>query len=142
MRLLTGIFWLGISFSAAIALAGDSPTEQLRRGRYLVDGVGVCGDCHTPRNERGEPDRAAELQGAPIDFRPVHPMPQWAEYAPRIAGLPGMSHQDAVRLFETGDLNGRQMRPPMPPYRLNHEDAEAVVAYLRSLKAKTDEAAK
>jgi mono/diheme cytochrome c family protein len=31
----------------------ETPTEALARGRYLVDHVSICGDCHTPRDRYG-----------------------------------------------------------------------------------------
>lgn len=34
------------------------------RGRYLVESVAICGDCHTPRNLVGAPRRAMFLAGA------------------------------------------------------------------------------
>ncbi len=41
----------------------------------------------------------------------------------------------AVKFLETGtNAMGKTALPPMPQFRLNHEDAVAVVAYLRSLK--------
>jgi mono/diheme cytochrome c family protein len=40
-----------------------TPTEA--RGRYLVEALGHCGECHTPRNALGGPDRARWLAGAP-----------------------------------------------------------------------------
>jgi mono/diheme cytochrome c family protein len=35
-------------------------------GRYLVTGAGHCGECHTPRDPLGGPDRARALAGAPM----------------------------------------------------------------------------
>ena len=41
-------------------------TEAERRGRYLVEGLGHCGECHTPRNAlTGAPDRDRWLAGGP-----------------------------------------------------------------------------
>lgn len=40
-------------------------TEQQQRGRYLVEGPGHCGECHTPRNRLGGLERDAWLSGAP-----------------------------------------------------------------------------
>lgn len=40
-----------------------SPQQQ--RGRYLVEALGHCGECHTPRNALGGPERAQWLAGAP-----------------------------------------------------------------------------
>jgi mono/diheme cytochrome c family protein len=35
-----------------------------QRGRYLVESVAICGDCHTPRNLVGAPKRAMFMAGA------------------------------------------------------------------------------
>lgn len=39
--------------------------EQLQRGRYLVEALGHCGECHTPRNALGGLDYSRWLHGAP-----------------------------------------------------------------------------
>ena len=68
----------------------------------------------------------------PLKFR----MPNWAERSANIAGLPGWTDEQAVKFFMTGiAYNNLPARPPMPPYRFNRQDAEAIVAYLRSLAA-------
>ena len=41
------------------------------RGKYLVEDVGMCSDCHTPRNEKGEPMKEQWLQGAVLGFKPT-----------------------------------------------------------------------
>jgi mono/diheme cytochrome c family protein len=38
---------------------------DLERGRYLVEALGHCGECHTPRNATGGLDRSRWMQGAP-----------------------------------------------------------------------------
>ncbi len=123
-----------------LAVAGPTgyarTNRQIRDGRYLVNKVGMCGDCHTPRNASGRPLAARELQGALIAFRPVHPMPGWAARAPAIAGLPkGWSPAQMIHFLETG-LNpaGERARPPMPAFRFRPRDARAVTVYLESLK--------
>jgi mono/diheme cytochrome c family protein len=119
------------------ALSSPASPEQsakLARGRYLVEGVGMCGDCHTPRNEKGEPIPGKTLQGAVLAFQPIAPMPVWAEKSSNIAGLPGWTDEQAVKFLMTGiAYNELPGRPPMPQYRCNQQDAEAMVAYLRSL---------
>lgn len=107
------------------------------RGKYLVDDIGLCGDCHTPRNEKGEAIKERWLRGAALDFKPTVPVPVWADKAPEIAGLPGWQKDAAIKFFMTGiGYNGLPRRPPMPQYRFNQQDAEAVVAYLKSLEPK------
>jgi len=39
--------------------------EDLERGRYLVEGPGHCGECHTPRTAIGGPDLSRWLGGGP-----------------------------------------------------------------------------
>ena len=39
--------------------------DTLTRGRYLVESLGHCGECHTPRNALGGLDYGRWLQGAP-----------------------------------------------------------------------------
>ncbi len=108
---------------------------QIKRGQYLVECVGMCGECHSPRNDRGEYDRSQWLQGELIDYKPTHPMP-FAAIAPPIAGLPTFARDEAAAKFlETGtNAMGKTALPPMPQFRFHHDDAMAVVAYLRSLK--------
>jgi mono/diheme cytochrome c family protein len=113
--------------------------DRAARGKYLVDRVGMCADCHSPRNERGEFLKDRWLWGSPLDFKPEHPIPGWAPVAPPIAGLPGWTEEQAVRFLTTGkDRDGRAAGPPMPQYRLSKGDAEAVVAHLMSLTPPPD----
>ena len=44
--------------------------SEIDRGRYLVEEVAKCGECHTPWNARGELHRHAWLAGAPIWIMP------------------------------------------------------------------------
>ena len=58
----------------------------------------------------------------------------WADKAPGIAGLPGWEKDAAIRFLMTGVANNDlPSRPPMPQYRFNVQDAQAIVAYLKSL---------
>jgi mono/diheme cytochrome c family protein len=113
---------------------GTASAATLARGKYLVEQVGLCGDCHTPRNEKGEAIQEQLLQGATLAFKPIVPMPVWADKTPVIAGLPGWEKDAAIKFLMTGvAYNGLPGRPPMPQYRFNQPDAEAIVAYLKSL---------
>ena len=143
-----GALWVSFAVSASASTASAKPaafpeanvgsapaaTETLvERGRYIVEGVGLCADCHTPRTEKGEFDRDHWMQGAALPMQPTVTMP-WAPAAPPIAGLPSMTEAQAVVFLTTGKRpDGSTPRPPMPPYRMNEADASAVVAYLKSL---------
>lgn len=124
---------------AAIAFASSRAREatplraDVARGRYLVEQVGLCADCHSPRGDRGELLADRWLMGAGLPFRPTVPMP-WADAAPPIAGLPTLPDDAmALHFLTTGELpGGRRPRPPMPAFRFSPEDARDVLAYLRN----------
>jgi hypothetical protein len=49
-----------------------------------------------------------------------------------------MSDEQMERVLERGQsASGREIQPPMHLYHLNHSDAQAVIAYLRSLPVGT-----
>lgn len=138
-----GAVWLAFavsasSFGSPAENAPEPTVEQksnplLTRGRYLVEHVGLCADCHTPRNEKGQFLRDQWLKGAALPFQPMVPMP-WSPAAPPIAGLPSMTEEQALVFMRTGKRpDGSVPRPPMPEFRFSAEDASAVVAYLKSL---------
>ena len=111
-------------------------TAVLARGRYIVDRVSMCGDCHTPRNEKGELDMARYLCGADMGVQPIVPIPVFNRIASDITakGLAGWSIEDLTKAFETGTRpTGEPFRPPMPGYRMTRRDAHAVARYLKSV---------
>ena len=57
----------------------------------------------------------------------------WPLQVPRIAGLPGYSDADALRVLTEGAIkrNGIRARAPMPRFRMSVEDASDVIAFLR-----------
>jgi mono/diheme cytochrome c family protein len=114
--------------------AGDI-RDKVSRGKYLVESVAMCVQCHTPRSQTGELVETRYLQGGPV---PVSAPPnfriEWAYKAPAIAGLPGYTVQDGIKLLMQGiTSDGRTPKAPMPKFRLSRSDAEAVVSYLKSL---------
>jgi mono/diheme cytochrome c family protein len=116
----------------AAAASGD-----VARGKYLVEGVAMCGQCHTPHDSNGNPDRTRWLQGAPIVWLSPDHDPNWPLSAPRIGGTPPANDEDMVKLLTTGVwTTGNRLRLPMPQFRMDRNDAEAVVAYLKSLTKK------
>lgn len=107
---------------------------DVARGKYLVENVAMCGQCHTPRNSDGTLDQSHALQGAPVFLQPASPDPNWPLKAPRIGGNPPASDQDMVKLLTTGIwTDGKPLRFPMMPFRMNEADAKAVVAYLKTV---------
>jgi len=113
--------------------AGKSGGD-VARGKYLVESVAMCGQCHTPRDSNGNVDRSHWLQGAPILWVPANASSSnWPLTAPRIGGNPPASDADMVKLLTTGIwTTGKPLRFPMMPFRMTEADAKAVVAYLKA----------
>jgi mono/diheme cytochrome c family protein len=120
-------------------VAGGAATDaQLLRGRYLVDGIGHCAECHTPRNRLGALQRDASLSGALI------PGQSW--YAPplsgdAVTGLGKWSAEDIAELLQTGISRRGSAAGPMAEavhvglQYVRDDDAKAMAAYLKSLPA-------
>jgi mono/diheme cytochrome c family protein len=124
------------AFQRRFAMPGPPTKADIDRGRYLVEQIAKCPECHTPRKPDGELDSAAWLRGAPIWIRPVAPIPNWADRAPALAGLPSFTEAQAEKVLEDGTgPNGEELRPPMHIYHMAPVDARAIVAYLKSLPA-------
>jgi mono/diheme cytochrome c family protein len=132
-------FILGLGFLAIAhepLLAASKSDEPITRGKYLVDQVAMCVECHTPRNDKGELVSGKYLKGAPVPVKaPPYPNLKWAIKAPAIAGLTGYTKEQGVRLLTQGVTSeGRIPDAPMPRFRLTPADAAAIVDYLKSLE--------
>jgi len=128
--------WLSVTSAANRDQNRDSREDQVSRGKYLVEEVAKCTECHTPRDAQGNLDTHAWLRGAPIWITPVRPIQNWADTAPPLAGLPSFTDDQVARVLEKGTgPEGEILRPPMHIYHMNHADAQAIIAYLKSLPA-------
>jgi mono/diheme cytochrome c family protein len=148
--------WLSIAISTALAFAllpggstlaraqNSNPQHQgksntnggsVARGKYIVEGVAMCGQCHTPHDSSRTSERSQWLQGAPVPWLPAKADSDWPLTAPRIGGTPlPASDADMVKLLTTGIwITGNRLRSPMPQFRMNRADAESVVEYLKSV---------
>jgi mono/diheme cytochrome c family protein len=117
---------------------GDTPAPlseaAVARGRYIVENVSVCWRCHSPIDSTGARDHTRWLMGGQVAMRSTLAGAEWAIVAPRLAGRPPGTDEEFVHLLMTGiSRRGTYLRPPMPQFRMYQEDAEAVLAYLKSL---------
>jgi len=116
-------------------IAGLRSPALVERGKYIVENVAMCERCHTPRDENGSPERNHWLMGGPIQIMQTYPTPTWATREPRIAGAPPGTDEQFITLMTTGiSRTGAPPNLPMPPFRMTRPDAEAVLAYLKSLR--------
>lgn len=108
---------------------------NVQRGQYLVEHVAMCVECHSTRDEQGNIIPSTRFLGGPIPPAPSWAT-DWATRAPRNAGLPGYSDEAAERLLREGAIGreGVRLRPPMPRFRMNAQDAADVIAYMRTVQ--------
>lgn len=120
---------------AAKVKAASPDQSQIARGKYIVDDVSRCTMCHTPQNAQGQQIASEYLMGGPVPYQSSVPKPDWAVRVPRIAGGPPGTDEEFIREMMTGISRfGRPLDPPMPTFHMTREDAQAVLAYLKSLK--------
>lgn len=105
------------------------------RGAYLVEGLGHCGECHTPRNVLGAMEEARALMGAVVGGFEA-PDITAAELAKR-----GWTREDLVLFFETGaSPQGSAFSDMFLAIKnslrlLTHHDRTAIASYLMDLGA-------
>jgi mono/diheme cytochrome c family protein len=118
---------------------GELPPEDGRdaswhRGRYLVQALGHCGECHTPRNMLGAMEEDGFLAGTPDgpEGKPVPGITQDPEN-----GIGSWSEGDIAFLLEIGmlpdgDFVGGGMNEVVEQgtSKLTPEDRQAIAAYL------------
>jgi hypothetical protein len=116
------------------ATTGTTLSGNVEHGRYLVERVAMCFECHSGRDARGNIIDTQRYMGGAIPFAPPWPN-EWAMRAPRNKGLPGYNDALALRLLTQGSIGrkGEQLRYPMPRFHMTPQDAADVIAFMRSL---------
>ena len=120
-----------------------SQSAEWNQGAYLVNGLGHCGGCHTPKNILGADKAHRAFQGGTLD--------SWV--APDLTGNPrtglgGWSVDDITEYLQTG-RNARGgaggSMGEVVSYStslMTDQDRHAIAAYLKSLSARRDHAAR
>ncbi len=142
-RLLLFVTGLAVAAIATVSFAQapkpEAPKEtRLERGKYLVEEVSRCQECHTPTLPDGSFDKANWMKGATLIGVPAKPPEDWHQKAPDITSTSKLwtnwKYEGFVAFLSTAkNPRGHKAGPPMPAYTLKAEDAEAMAAYLKSL---------
>ncbi len=128
------IAWNWLAFDEGVYQPDPEQSEQWNRGAYLVQGLGHCGSCHSPKNliggdKDGEFLTGSDLQGwmAPDITGNAH------------TGLGRWSEAEIVRYLKTGanrfDMASGPMAEAVEHSTQHWKDADlaAVAVYLKSL---------
>ncbi len=136
-----GILAAAAAVAALVLAAGPASADEnlLARGKYLVDGIAGCGNCHSPRDKNGNFIKGKEFSGAYVITDPG-----FKAYAKNITpdketGIGNWSPQQIARAIREGITpTGKLLGPPMSFefYRdISDSDIDAIVAYIRSVPA-------
>lgn len=138
------VAWRALYFTPGRYQADADKSEQWNRGAYLVQGLGHCGECHSPRNVLGAVKAARPLSGALI------PGQGW--YAPNLdtgpgGDLQGWRKRDIIDLLRSGrSERGSALGPMAEVVRdslqyLTDDDLQSIAEYLLDPPAAVDAAA-
>jgi len=131
----TASYLLAALVIGASAAHAETPVE---RGRYLVETIAGCGNCHTPRGPGGVFAAGKELAGGFVfDEKPFRAVA--ANITPdKDTGIGNWTDAQIAKAIREGIRpDGSLIGPPMPfeLYRgLSDTDLMAIVAYLRTVK--------
>lgn len=128
------IFWNWIFTSGDRFTPPDGASEQVRLGAYLVEGLGHCGSCHTPR---GFAMNEKALDSSDPDFLSGGDLNGWP--VPSLRGMPHWTQQEIVDYLATGRNEKASVAGEMTSVVYNStshmtdEDLNAIAAYLKWL---------
>ena len=127
------LVWRRLYFRPQAFAAQPQQSAAWNRGAYLVEGLGHCGACHTPRSALGGLRGDAALAGAQVLG--------WDAPGLRLGGLDDAAAARQAELLRAGSSADAVITGPMAEvvfHSLQHlraDDVAAMVDYLRSLPA-------
>ena len=128
--------WDWLFFKPGILMPDQQKSTEWNRGRYLVEGPGHCGACHTPKNVFGADRRTHAFGGGLVQD----------QFAPRLdaaerSGLKSWSVDDIVEYLQSG-RNGRSHAGGLmaevvtnSTALMSDADVRAIAVYLKDLPA-------
>ena len=128
--------WRALYFSPGVFEPDSNRDAEWNRGAYLVQGLGHCSACHSPRDALGGIGKGLNLAGGLI------PMQNW--YAPSLtspheAGVADWDREQIVNLLKTGVSSSASVSGPMAEVvlrstqYLSRDDLGAMAQYLKEL---------
>lgn len=132
-------FWKWLYFRPGAHTDDPKLAPNLNRGAYLVQALGHCGECHTPRDALGGPRRDRHLAGGTgpdgkgvPNLTPTR-LKQWSDK--------DLSNFLVAGITPDGDVPAESMGEVIQntTSRLTPADLEAMIAYLRALPPLPDE---
>jgi len=138
MRILS-LLMLSAVFISGASWAATPKAAVLERGKYLMEGVVACGNCHMARGDQGQPLPEKGLSGGMVfDELPFKAIAANITPDPQTGIGKWTDAQLALAIREGVRPDKSVIGPPMPIgfYRhLADDDLAAIIAYLRAQPA-------
>lgn len=137
-------FWNWLYLDKGVYVADAARSAEWNRGAYLVQGLGHCGDCHTPRNGLTGGVKAASEKGGGDIYLSGARIDGWYAQPLRHTGHPSVAQwksEAIVRYLQTGRTSETAAFGPMvqvvenSTQHLSKEDLAAIAVYLQSIGA-------
>lgn len=135
------VFWNALFLKTGEFRPDPQQSAEWNRGAYLVEALGHCGACHTPKNLLGADRLAARYEGGVLD--------NWL--APDLTanarvGLGRWSTEEVVEYLKTGRnargaASGAMAEVIASTSQMTDADVRAMAVYLKSLAASRSRAA-
>src|SRR5262249_43487190 len=127
--------WNALFFDEGSFQKDESKSDEWNRGAYLVQGLGHCSGCHTPKNALGGDKTSLAYSGGLLQG--------W--FAPAITanpryGVGPWSEDDIVESLQTGHNRNAAATGPMAEVvenstsKMTRSDLHAMAIYLKSLE--------
>jgi mono/diheme cytochrome c family protein len=134
--------WNALFFEPARFQPDPTQTAEWNRGAYLVEALGHCGACHTPRNIFMAEQRDKAHQGGTLrEYVTEDKVRDWAavNLTSSAAGLKAWSVDDLTKYLHTGFSRRAGTWGPMNEVvanstsKLTEQDVRAMAVYIKSL---------
>jgi mono/diheme cytochrome c family protein len=137
------VFWKWLFFDPGPFASDPGKSQVVNRGAYLVQALGHCGECHSPRNFLGGVKKDRALGGGKLDEGKGTPVNAPNLTPTRLKRYGDAELKDILQsgLYPDGDVMGETMSEVVKNSlsQLTGPDVDALIAYLRSLPALPDE---
>jgi alcohol dehydrogenase (quinone), cytochrome c subunit len=136
------MFWNALFFKEERFTPDPAQSDEWNRGAYLVEGLGHCGACHTPRNIFMAEKTDQKLSGGALpDLVAEDKYRMWSgvNLTSAKSGLGSWSVDHIAKYLKTGHSPKAGIFGPMNEVVINSlqyltvEDAKAMAVYLKSL---------
>ena len=127
--------WRELYFKEGVYRPNPAKSAAWNRGGYLVEGLGHCSDCHSPRNLLGGIEKSKDFDGAVVDG--------WFALdltSDLVTGLGAWTTDDIATYLKTGSYKGKTTTlGPMAEVVQNSmrymtdADLQAIAEYLKSI---------